>query len=424
MRQRALLLQLPLLALAPAGAREALEDGPPVDLGSGLAGLQLTDDDITNHERMNRWFGEAFHSMVRFDPENWSIVKEQLSAFTAATAQMPALSLAVGSALYSYFWWVGEGTTRVNLEAGEQAVRLVQNSIEHRECDNASLSVDDFLNRQCHMRWRQLMLLSAETGRHLATELFDVRRAAQALRSTSHRFEEMKALPLFRQFEALGAELKVPHDVSYNLDYYPHVRYGPVWPRDELPIVGFLERHFEDFKADLLQIMDEQTFWDLHTQAFVSETQFTPRDEDWQTVYLFVNGKWVDKNCEAAPRSCELLRKRPEIAQCLMGSAGAGFLRLRPGGRLKPHYGNGPRLTAHLGLVVPEAGDIHLQVGTATLRWQEGRAMVFDDTFVHSARHDGEEPRFVLLLWMCHPCDSHSWDNPPERQPEACHWPR
>ena len=416
--------RLALALLALAGAQEAADDPLP-ELSLGLSALRFTEDDIANHERMSRWFGEAFHSPVRFDREIWSVVTSELAAFAEAAAQTPSLSLAVGSALYSYFWWAGEGAARVNIEVAEQALELVHRSIRHRGCDDMSLSVDDFLSRQCHMRWRQLMLLSAETALHLATERFDVRRAARALRQTSDRFEQMTALPLFRQLEALGGSpLRVPHEVSYNLDYYPHVRQGPVWPRGMLPIADFLEEHFEEFQADLLEIMDDQTFWNLHTGAFVSETQFTPRDEDWQTVYLFVQNKWVERNCEAAPRTCRLLRQRPEIAGCSAGSTGAGFLRLQPGGRLKPHYGNGPRLSAHLGLVVPEAGDIHMRVGTSTVRWEEGRAVVFDDTFVHSVTHDGEAPRFVLLLWFCHPCDSQGWDNPPERQPEVCRWPR
>ena len=31
-----------------------------------------------------------------------------------------------------------------------------------------------------------------------------------------------------------------------------------------------------------------------------------------------------------------------------------GPLRMRPGGRLKPHFGGAPRLSAHLALVVPD----------------------------------------------------------------------
>jgi len=304
------------------------------------------------------------------------------------------------------------------------ALDLMQLGVEHNRCSDPLLDMDRFLERQCHMRWRQLLLISAELARHLAVELLDVRRAAQALRGAQGFARAARALPFFKQFEVLGARLSEPHDMNYNMDHYPHVNLGPLWPKELVPLAAYLEAHFEEFRSDLQRIRDAQTFWGLHRGAFVSETQFTPQDEDWQTVYLFVNQKWVDRNCEVAPRSCELLRARPEIAGCRTSSAGAGFLRLHPGARLKPHFGNGPRLSVHLGLETPQVGDIHMHVGSKTVRWQEGRAVVFDDTFIHKVKHDGVEPRFVLLLWFCHPCDSEHWENPPEKQPEVCRWPR
>jgi len=63
-----------------------------------------------------------------------------------------------------------------------------------------------------------------------------------------------------------------------------------------------------------------------------------------------------------------------------------------------------------------------MTVGGQVVRWQEGRAVVFDDTFVHSVQHDGLEPRFVLNAWFCHPCDSeHSAAG--SELPEYCAWP-
>mmetsp|Transcript_69787 Transcript_69787/g.220288 ORF Transcript_69787/g.220288 Transcript_69787/m.220288 type:complete len:119 (+) Transcript_69787:2-358(+) len=105
--------------------------------------------------------------------------------------------------------------------------------------------------------------------------------------------------------------------------------------------------------------------------------------------------------------------------------AGAGFLRLRPGGRLKPHFGNSPRLSAHLALIVPP-GEIHMSVGSQTVSWVEGKVLVFDDTFIHSVTHRGLEPRYVLNVWMCHPCDptnGRSSEAAGEELPEFCHGP-
>jgi aspartyl/asparaginyl beta-hydroxylase (cupin superfamily) len=39
-------------------------------------------------------------------------------------------------------------------------------------------------------------------------------------------------------------------------------------------------------------------------------------------------------------------------------------------------------------LIVPDDECCRLTVGDEVLRWREGRAMVFDDSFLHSANND------------------------------------
>ena len=75
-----------------------------------------------------------------------------------------------------------------------------------------------------------------------------------------------------------------------------------------------------------------------------------------------------------------------------------GIFKLAPNSSLVPHTGNSNvRLTAHLGLLVPEG--CRLFVGQDTHSWREGELVVFDDAFVHSVenRHP-ERDRYVLLL--------------------------
>ena len=163
-------------------------------------------------------------------------------------------------------------------------------------------------------------------------------------------------------------------------------------------------------------------------------------------------------------------------------------VRLNPGTHLKPHFGNGPRLSAHLSVKAPEPlkagmtvtwmhrvkhgkvvlnwiglnidsghlslawevnigfpgllssgrsqfdwlwgikefevemwkyhkasleGDVELglsmkdgtKVADRKLLWVEGEAILFDDTYPHMVSHWGEQPRYVILVWFCHPCD-------------------
>ena len=49
-----------------------------------------------------------------------------------------------------------------------------------------------------------------------------------------------------------------------------------------------------------------------------------------------------------------------------------------------------------------------IEVGGETRRWRAGRAIAFDDSFVHRVWHNGTTPRLVLIVDIWHPSLS-SW---------------
>jgi aspartate beta-hydroxylase len=73
------------------------------------------------------------------------------------------------------------------------------------------------------------------------------------------------------------------------------------------------------------------------------------------------------------------------------------FSIVRAHSRLTPHCGaTNLRLTAHLGLVVPE--QTYIRVADDTRQWREGKVLVFDDSFDHEVWNDSDEDRIVLLI--------------------------
>ena len=73
---------------------------------------------------------------------------------------------------------------------------------------------------------------------------------------------------------------------------------------------------------------------------------------------------------------------------------------------MHPHTGpTNCRLRAHLGLSVDKGDEarMRLRVADKTLRWREGEIFVFDDSFEHEVRHDGERERLVLIVDLWHP---------------------
>ena len=67
-----------------------------------------------------------------------------------------------------------------------------------------------------------------------------------------------------------------------------------------------------------------------------------------------------------------------------------------------PHCGpTNARLTAHLGLVVPKG--LTIRAAEETRGWEEGKCLVFDDSFEHEVKHEGDSERIVLMINFFHP---------------------
>lgn len=59
------------------------------------------------------------------------------------------------------------------------------------------------------------------------------------------------------------------------------------------------------------------------------------------------------------------------------------------------------RIRCHLGLQIPPGCSI--RVGTETRSWNDGRALLFEDSFEHEVWNRGETPRAILILDFWHP---------------------
>jgi beta-hydroxylase len=112
----------------------------------------------------------------------------------------------------------------------------------------------------------------------------------------------------------------------------------------------------------------------------------------WKRFYL----KWYDNFLPSAqsqcPRTIELLKNIPNIH-------GAMFTMLpQDGGRLKPHrdpYAGSLRY--HLGLITPNSEKCRIYVDGILYYWQDGKDILFDETYIHSARNDTDIDRVILF---------------------------
>lgn len=128
------------------------------------------------------------------------------------------------------------------------------------------------------------------------------------------------------------------------------------------------------------------------------------REGDWSEVVLFAQS---GSRPGLAPRTVQLLRDHCMDPVVSLAQAGAGeviFSVLRPRTRIEQHTAShNVRLTAHLGLKVPKENGCYIRVDGVDRFWQEGKTMVFDDSFEHSVVNDTDEYRAVLLIRFWHP---------------------
>jgi beta-hydroxylase len=117
----------------------------------------------------------------------------------------------------------------------------------------------------------------------------------------------------------------------------------------------------------------------------------------WKAFFLYGYGYKVDANCARCPKTTAIVERIP-------GLNSAFFSILLPGTRIEPHFGPTKGLvTCHLGLLVPEEEACTMRLHDREVGWQEGKCLVFDDTYQHEVTHRGTAPRVVLLIQVKRP---------------------
>lgn len=129
---------------------------------------------------------------------------------------------------------------------------------------------------------------------------------------------------------------------------------------------------------------------------------------EWREIVLLGDSDACAENCLRFPETARVLQSLPEVSEAATLRLGESlFSMLTPGTRLRPHCGpTNMRLTCHLGLQIPDGCTI--RCGGEARSWEQGKCIVFDDSYEHEVCHDGTESRVVLLVNFWHP------DIPPE----------
>jgi len=112
----------------------------------------------------------------------------------------------------------------------------------------------------------------------------------------------------------------------------------------------------------------------------------------WKRFYL----KWYGANLKSAeqhcPKTLALLNQLPQVKGAMFAMLPAGA---RLGAHRDPYAGS---LRYHLGLVTPNSDDCYIDVDGQRYSWRDGEAVMFDETYIHSAENKTDTNRIILFL--------------------------
>jgi ornithine lipid ester-linked acyl 2-hydroxylase len=163
-----------------------------------------------------------------------------------------------------------------------------------------------------------------------------------------------------------------------------------VYDSNVFPWVADLEANWTIIRGELARLMMRR---DALTGRGKPSSPTIAEDRSWTTFVLANYYRRQERNIDQCPETWRLV-------QCVPGLVSVMFSVLEPGARLPAHHGpyNG-LLRLHLGLIVPEPREaVAIRIDGEVHHWEEGRALIFDDTFEHEARNESGHTRVVLFI--------------------------
>jgi len=163
------------------------------------------------------------------------------------------------------------------------------------------------------------------------------------------------------------------------------------------PWVRTLEDNWKTIRADLDEVLAYRE--QLPNFQDISADQGSITDDDrWKTFFFFGYGFKSETNCARCPETTRLLEQVP-------GMTTAFFSILSPHKHIPDHRGPYKGvLRYHLALMVPEPREAsRIRVDEQFANWEEGRSLLFDDSYEHEAWNDSDGVRVVLFMDVIRP---------------------
>ena len=166
------------------------------------------------------------------------------------------------------------------------------------------------------------------------------------------------------------------------------------------PALRLLDRNYAVIREELLAVMQDQERIPRYHEISKAETYISGTVDparSWRVFMLAHVSGGIPTNQARCPRTSALLGQIPGLLQ-------AFFSILDPGKSIPAH--DGPYLgylRYHLALLVPRVDPPSMRVKDQVHTWQEGRSILFDDSWNHQVYNTSPERRVVLIVDVVRP---------------------
>jgi len=187
--------------------------------------------------------------------------------------------------------------------------------------------------------------------------------------------------------------------------YFPQLPQRQFYERAELPWLDAVEAATGDIRAELQAVLQDGAAFKPYLTGDASRPDPGPTGMTGQPAcsafHLWRNGELHQANAARCPRTLAALAAAP-LAKVPGRAPSVLFSQLQPGTHIPPHNGMlNTRLVVHLPLIVP--GKCRFRVGNEVREWQEGRALVFDDSIDNEGWNDSDSTLVMLLFDIARP---------------------
>ena len=120
----------------------------------------------------------------------------------------------------------------------------------------------------------------------------------------------------------------------------------------------------------------------------------------WRRFYFHWYGDFLPSAREQCPKTVELLKQCPSVHAAM-------FTLLAPGSRLPMHRDPfAGSLRYHLGLITPNSDQCRIFVDGQQYYWRDGEAVLFDETYIHTAENLTDQTRIILFCDVQRPLNN------------------